>query len=628
MIIGGHKVEKKDFSKLLLLFSFLFLIFFFVNRDNIFDYANILYNDSVFLVKTKTDPPKFYINLKPNDYILLQKERKSLIRNNLISEFGRYDSKIIEDDITIKSQISLASKNKNKYYGHNFIPLKIKYNGGVGYDKKEDIIVKESHDQIAKKKLFNFYYKKLFSGIEVKNQITKVILNKSNLGFFNKIDYLDTYLIENNFQRESFFLKIDSKLNFINVSEELQGDYLQLFKLSLENDFINLIDQQKLNGFLSLFNFFFEIDIQELSEFIWYFNPITGLLEPILFYEDYIDNILEISNENEVRFKNNFKTLINNQISNRISFSHLDDIKNYKRVFSKKTLNIIEGDRLISEDLILTEKDSVIIRNFNEIIFSNNAGIINYGGYLKIKGKKNGSKIISEDNSNSFLFSVNSEVEVDNISFNGFSSPKRDIWILPSSFTFYESIVSIENSDFESNRSGDDMINFFRCEEVTVKNCLFNNVLSDAVDSDFSKIKIINSSFNFIGNDAIDGSGSNILVDKCKFSYVQDKVISAGENSYIRTLSNQIESSELGLTVKDGSILESERDFFSQNRFDVVMFNKKKYFKAPFLRLKNSNATSNLLENNSKIEGLLGIKRFEKDVEKLLYGRVYGKASK
>ena len=309
MIINTHQDKKKIFQKTLLFFSILFITFILINRSNIIDHITITYTDLVFSLKSKSNVSKIEINLKPNDFISLQKERKFLIRNNLSGEFNFYESKIIEDNITINSQISLASKNVSKYFGHDYIPLSIKYNGGVGYDKKKDVLVKESPDQISLNKSFNFYYKKLFSGIEVNNEITKIILNKSNLGYYNKIDYLDTYLIEDNFHRESFFLKIDTKLNFINLSEEKQNDYLLLLKSSLENDFINLIDKQKLNGFLSLYDFFFKNNIQDLSQFIWYYNPTTGLLEPILFNDDYIEKTLDISYKNESSLKKNFKTL-------------------------------------------------------------------------------------------------------------------------------------------------------------------------------------------------------------------------------------------------------------------------------------------------------------------------------
>ena len=107
MIIKSHKVENKNYQKILLFFSLLFLIFIFINRGNIIDHITISYNDFVFSLRAKQNISKIEINLKPNDFISLQKERKYLIRNNLSEEFNLYESKIIEDSLTINSQISL-----------------------------------------------------------------------------------------------------------------------------------------------------------------------------------------------------------------------------------------------------------------------------------------------------------------------------------------------------------------------------------------------------------------------------------------------------------------------------------------------------------------------------------------
>ncbi len=42
---------------------------------------------------------------------------------------------------------------------------------------------------------------------------------------------------------------------------------------------------------------------------------------------------------------------------------------------------------------------------------------------------------------------------------------------------------------------GDDFINFFRSENISINNVNFENVLYDAIDSDFSELSIKNSVF-------------------------------------------------------------------------------------------------------------------------------------
>ena len=75
--------------------------------------------------------------------------------------------------------------------------------------------------------------------------------------------------------------------------------------------------------------------------------------------------------------------------------------------------------------------------------------------------------------------------------------------------TFYEADVSINNCKFLNNRGGDDYLNIIR-SEFDINNTLFQDVIADAFDSDFSKGKISNSLFINCGNDAIDASGSFI----------------------------------------------------------------------------------------------------------------------
>ena len=56
-----------------------------------------------------------------------------------------------------------------------------------------------------------------------------------------------------------------------------------------------------------------------------------------------------------------------------------------------------------------------------------------------------------------------------------------------------------------------------------MQNLKFENILNDAIDSDFSELEIVNSEFKNIGNDAIDGSGSSIIIEKNKWHYYSSR---------------------------------------------------------------------------------------------------------
>jgi hypothetical protein len=199
---------------------------------------------------------------------------------------------------------------------------------------------------------------------------------------------------------------------------------------------------------------------------------------------------------------------------------------------------------------------------------------------------------------------------------------------LPSAVTVYESNATFNHCKFESNIVGDDMLNLFRCKKAVVRNCSFVNVLSDAIDTDFSDVEIENCNFESIGNDAIDGSGSKVSIVNCSFLNIEDKAISAGEESNFETTNNKIENSELGLVCKDGSTLISNNDTLINNNIDLVVFIKKKFFKQPIVHLKATNIETNLIEKRVIVTGMNIPKNVAKRVKDKLYGNEFGKSSK
>ena len=76
-------------------------------------------------------------------------------------------------------------------------------------------------------------------------------------------------------------------------------------------------------------------------------------------------------------------------------------------------------------------------------------------------------------------------------------------------------------------------INIFS-SKFDLENCYFSNILSDAIDFDFSNGKAKNIEFNSVGNDAIDFSGSKAIIKNIFFNEVGDKVVSVGENSRVK----------------------------------------------------------------------------------------------
>ena len=626
------------------------------------------------------------IELKPKDYTKLQLERSEMSANfvlNGLQWFGenqKFKSKIQYNNQNLKGKVKLFGMNPDHYRDSNGHSLRVSYNGGVGLGKRRvNLINPRSRGYITDFKI-NFLYKELYNGLQIGYRPVKMQVNKQNYGIFLEEDFFDKYLIEKNFNRESVIFEILQKdsihFNYLGKDDSF-ADLSKQITTKIKESNLNisgLIDKNKLVGFIALsiiandFHPLVPINLQ------WYYNPVSGLIEPT-YRESYFyplvsssvsESLKKISSINPILKEvidetSELESLVKDQIFKiQNSYNNLinkDEFKQYKLKMSgfesqvNKQLEIFERnlnsfDFIINPELnteirnIYIKRDTVFTSNFkvhkNENLIIEKGVTINlvncfleiYGG-LYISGKKDAPVKIKGQGSNSTLFiNSNEKIEINHTEFSGLAS-KDGLWSLPAGITFYESDnLTIRNSFFSNNFKGDDFVNFFRCKNVSLENLAFSNVLSDAIDSDFSEISLKNSSFFDVGNDAVDASGGKLLVENCTFNKVQDKAISAGEGSSISSVNNRISNSALGIVVKDGSKLISNKDSLIDNQLDLVMFVKKPYYGYPRFTINNSMIKSNLIEKGSKLNNFNLHINYQKNIESLLYGAVYGKSSK
>ena len=252
------------------------------------------------------------------------------------------------------------------------------------------------------------------------------------------------------------------------------------------------------------------------------------------------------------------------------------------------------------------------------------AKIIVNGGCI-FDGKEEGITVDALGR-NSIFVSTSQDCRISNTDFTGFSNliDSTEQHYLPSALTFYETNIRINNSTFNRNQGGDDYINFFRCPSVTLSQCAFNNVLADAVDSDFSKLKINDCSFNNIGNDAVDVSGSYLVVFHSEFSNVLDKAVSGGEASSIEVNSCQFTKNEIALVSKDGSVLNFNNCTFTDNNLDISAFQKKLEYNLSEVYTNDSINLTTLIEKGVKTNIRTA---FSNGVKDKMYGREFGRAT-
>tara|TARA_Y100001970_G_C14241217_1_gene865018 strand:+ start:2425 stop:4026 length:1602 start_codon:yes stop_codon:yes gene_type:complete len=283
--------------------------------------------------------------------------------------------------------------------------------------------------------------------------------------------------------------------------------------------------------------------------------------------------------------------------------------------------NIDKTKRYENQYLDFRKGSKIILRDEAKLFFNNSTVLLNGEKTLPIE-------IIGEGN-NSIMFKE-SNVDMEYTLFRNLSHFEDSKVKLPSAITFYNSKANIKNSEMKSNLTGDDYINFYN-SEFSVENLLIKDVYADAIDSDFSTGIIENLILENIGNDGLDFSGSQVSVHNSSFNKVQDKAVSVGESSEVLLESSTIFNSELAVVVKDGSRLLSKQNLLRNNKVDFSVFFKKDFYPPPFLETDSVDLNNiNLFQKGVilKLNNLEGKINYIEDVESLLYGETYGKASK
>ena len=111
-----------------------------------------------------------------------------------------------------------------------------------------------------------------------------------------------------------------------------------------------------------------------------------------------------------------------------------------------------------------------------------------------------------------------------------------------------------ENVSFDlKNLHCEDSLNLVRTNG-TLSNLNIENSISDALDIDFSNIEINNVQISKSGNDCLDLSGGNYKINFFSGEKCFDKAISIGENSQVNIDNVEINSTYMGIAVKDSSI--------------------------------------------------------------------------
>jgi hypothetical protein len=220
---------------------------------------------------------------------------------------------------------------------------------------------------------------------------------------------------------------------------------------------------------------------------------------------------------------------------------------------SSKTIAIKPGDWVVDQKLIIPAGYSLNISAGTKIDLRRDGLILSYSP-LNIQGtKENPVRIGSEGESGQGLvvLQAGKMSRIRHAHFDNLSSARSKGWNLTGALTFYESPVEMSNVKISANKS-EDALNIVR-SSFSVKDSIFSDGFSDAIDVDFGEGVIETSQFNRPGNDAIDVSGTKVTLRDISISDAGDKGISAGENSVVEASNISIWNSSIAVASKDKS---------------------------------------------------------------------------
>ncbi|MBI2483838.1 CotH kinase family protein [Candidatus Uhrbacteria bacterium] len=164
---------------------------------------------------------------------------------------------------------------------------------------------------------------------------------------------------------------------------------------------------------------------------------------------------------------------------------------------------------------------------------------------------------------NHAIFSNASEITTPGYAFTG-------------GITMYQAPTEFSHITVEGTK-GEDAINCVLAQ-CSFYDTTIRDTVSDAIDADFSQVKIMHARFFDIGGDAIDTSGTQLRGGDITIRDVEDKGVSAGENSDIDISSISVENGKVGVASKDASLVRLVSPLIQETAIPYAVYQKKEEY--------------------------------------------------
>lgn len=267
--------------------------------------------------------------------------------------------------------------------------------------------------------------------------------------------------------------------------------------------------------------------------------------------------------------------------------SNVDTFEFLSRDEQNKVIRIKEGQWIVQEDVVIPKGYRLVAGPGTRIQLTRQAKILSYSP-LEFQGTPDHPvRIDSEDYSGQGIVVIGAEQQsvLQHVVLSRLSNPGLGGWLSSGAITFYESPVSLTHVRIENNKS-EDALNIIR-SEFKMDHVTFQNIHSDAFDSDFSNGTIKHVIIRNSGNDGIDVSGSRVVIDDMWVDGVGDKGVSAGENSEVKIKSFRGKNSKILIASKDLSRIDIENASMRDSKYGFAVYQKKSEFGPGTIEVQN-----------------------------------------
>ena len=448
----------------------------------------------------------------------------------------------------------------------------------------------------------NYFKKEIFNHYHF---ISLALNAEHGLDPHNRKYYFNSFL--NDF--EPIYYDGDVKLERLNFKK---NEILEhgVFRLSFNTDYvfpyIELINQKEFQENVTI-GFSKRSGLSKSMSERFVKNAFKVVIENIVFLSNLIketENFIDYDTNKSPNYAKYLDRIENNNIKqeNIIESNIVQGAASITYQNQNNTRISLEDIAQIISDLELNQQRTVLIDKNISYLNNHQNSILEIGGkYVKSEGidiktdRDNKVIYINQKDPEAWILFIDSNFKDWKIFFKGErfiasrNSQRFNEFGMTGCLNFYN-VNFNDTSIFATDGGCEDSVNIVSSYGV-LKTLEVTNGRSDAIDVDFSNLKINFIRVNTAGNDCFDVSGGKFDIERIDVQNCGDKGVSVGEKSVVRINDLIVDNSILGISSKDHSISQVANANLNNTEFCYESAEKKQEFGGAILSFNKLDCT-------------------------------------